>query len=189
MATAGARNEPRVYHDQVSEIRRRLSSLGLELPAPKPHVANYVGCKQAGDTLFISARVSGQRGKVGENLSLTEGQEAARDALLDILAIVEAEIGSLDHIASIDKMIGLVNSSPDFVKQPKVIDGASDLLIQLWGERGRHAPHRHRGQSATFWCGGPAGADRHRPQRSPDQRRPRPDQRPTPQLLHRPGPP
>ena len=134
------------------KIRERLVELGEELPAPKPHVANYVGCKAAGDTLFVSARVSQKRGVLGDDLDIDAGKSAARSAMLDLLAIVEDEIGDLDRIVSIDKVVGFVHSADSFTEQPKVLDGASELLIDLWGEAGRHA------RSATGVAQTPFGA-------------------------------
>lgn len=120
-------------------IERRLQDMGLSLPPPKPHVANYLGCKRSGDTLYVSARVSEIRGEVDTEVDVATAQEAARGALLDILAILENEIGDLDQIASVEKMVGFVRSSSTFTQQPKVIDGASNLLVELFGEPGRHA--------------------------------------------------
>ncbi|MDX1405621.1 MAG: RidA family protein [Woeseiaceae bacterium] len=123
----------------MGNIERRLADLGEALPAPKAPVANYLGCKASGHTLYVSGRVSQVRGEVGSDLDLEQAQLAARAALLDILAIVKAQIGDLDRIVSIDKMNGFVRSAPTFTEQPKVIDGASDLLIELFGDEGRHA--------------------------------------------------
>ena len=123
----------------MGQIESRLSELGESLPVAKKPVANYLGCKKAGDTLYVSGRVSQIRGKVGADIDLAKAQEAAKGALLDLLAIVKAEIGDLDRIISVEKMNGFVNSAPSFTEQPKVIDGASDLLIQIFGADGRHA--------------------------------------------------
>ena len=123
----------------MGRIEDRLSKLGETLPEPKKAVANYLGCKQSGTTLYVSARVSPTRGEVGTDLDVEEAQVAAKEALLDILAIVKTYIGDLDRIVSVEKMTGFVRSSPSFTEQPKVIDGASDLLIELFGEDGRHA--------------------------------------------------
>ena len=120
-------------------IESRLRTLGIELPPAKTPVANYVGSKQSGDLLFVSGRVSPLRGEVGSEITTAEASQAAREALIDILAIVKADIGQLDRIASVEKMVGFVRSSATFVEQPRVIDGASDLLVELFGERGRHA--------------------------------------------------
>ena len=123
----------------MGNVESRLSELGETLPAAREPVANYLGCKQSGTTLYVSGRVSQVRGEVGTDIDLAEAQVAAKGALLDILAIIKAQIGDLDRIISIEKMNGFVRSAPSFTEQPKVIDGASDLLIQVFGDEGRHA--------------------------------------------------
>ncbi len=123
----------------MSDIEKRLATLGFELPEPKPPVANYLGCKRSGDLLFVSGRVSRQRGEVGTDVSLEQAKAAAESALIDVLAIVRESIGDLDRIVSVEKMNGFVRSSSSFTEQPRVIDGASDLLIALLGDNGRHA--------------------------------------------------
>lgn len=123
----------------MSLIETRLQALGLSLPAPKAPVANYVGTKVSGALLFVSGRVSQRRGEVGTELTVGEAATAARDTMLDLLAIVRHDIGSLDRIASVEQLRGFVRSAPAFVEQPAVIDGASDLLVALWGDAGRHA--------------------------------------------------
>jgi len=123
----------------MSVIETRLRDLGLTLPPPKTPVANYLGTKQSGDLLFVSGRVSQRRGEVGTELSLDEAKLAARDAMLDLLAIVKQDIKDLDRIISIEQVRGFVRSAASFMEQPKVIDGASELLIALYGEAGRHA--------------------------------------------------
>ena len=123
----------------MGHVENRLSELGESLPAAKKPVANYLGCKISGNTLYVSGRVSQIRGEVGTDIDLAKAQEAAKGALLDLLAIVKAEIGDLDRIISVEKVNGFVNSALSFKEQPKVIDGASDLLIQVFGDNGRHA--------------------------------------------------
>lgn len=120
-------------------IEKRLEELGIELPHPKAPVANYLGSKRSGDLLFVSARVSELRGEVGTDVTRDEAHDAARDTLLTILSIIRADIGSLDLIVSVEKLLGFVRSAPTFTEQPYVIDGASDLLVELLGEAGRHA--------------------------------------------------
>jgi len=120
-------------------VETRLSKIGRELPDPKKPVANYLGTKRSGDLLFVSGRVSRTRGEVGTDLTAEQGQEAAQEAILDILAIVKQDIGDLDRIVSVEQMRGFVRSAASFTEQPKVIDGASNLLIELFGEAGRHA--------------------------------------------------
>jgi enamine deaminase RidA (YjgF/YER057c/UK114 family) len=117
----------------------RLLDLGLTLPPAKPPVANYVGTKLSGSLLFVSGRVSQLRGEVGTEIGIADAVVAARDTVLDLLAIVKQDIGDLDRIAAVERMQGFVRSAPSFTEHPRVIDGASDLLIALFGEDGRHA--------------------------------------------------
>jgi enamine deaminase RidA (YjgF/YER057c/UK114 family) len=122
-----------------SRIETHLYRLGLSLPPPTPPVANYVGTKRSGDLLFVAGKVSQLRGEVGTEVSLADARTAARDTLLELLAIVRKDIGDLDRIASVERMQGFVRSAPSFTDHPRVIDGASDLLVELFGEAGRHA--------------------------------------------------
>jgi len=123
----------------VSRIEDKLRELGIALPPPKAPVASYVGAKRSGDLLFVSGRVSEARGQVGTDLSAESAKEAARDTMILILSIIREEIGSLDQIVSVEKLNGYVRSAADFTRQPFVVDGASELLVSLWGEAGRHA--------------------------------------------------
>ena len=123
----------------MSAVEDRLRQLGLALPPPKTPVANYVGTKRSGDLLFVSGRVSQRRGEVGTELSVSDAQIAAREAMLDLLAIIKRDIGDLDAIVSIEQLRGFVRSAAMFTEQPRVIDGASDLLVALYGDAGRHA--------------------------------------------------
>lgn len=123
----------------MSKIEKRLQELGEVLPAAKKPVANYLGCKRSDDILYASGRVSSTVGELGTGLTVAQGRAAAREALIDILAIVKDAIGDLDDLIGVEKMNGFVRSANTFTEQPKVIDGASDLLIELFGESGRHA--------------------------------------------------
>jgi enamine deaminase RidA (YjgF/YER057c/UK114 family) len=123
----------------MSQVETRLRELGLALPPPKTPVANYLGTKRSGSLLFVSGRVSQKRGEVGTDVSLEEAKTAARDAMLDLLAIIKQDIGDLDRIVSIEQVRGFVRSARSFTEQPHVIDGASELLVALYGESGRHA--------------------------------------------------
>lgn len=123
----------------MSKVESRLKDLGIELPPPKPVVANYQGCKRSGDVLYVSGRVSERRGEVGHDVSKDEAKGAARETLVTLLAIIKASIGDLDLIISVDKVQGFVRSAPSFTEQPQVVDGASDLLVELFGENGHHA--------------------------------------------------
>ncbi|MGQ0696080.1 MAG: RidA family protein [Nitrospiraceae bacterium] len=124
---------------------RQLKQLRIELPSvPKP-VANYVPAVRAGDLLFLSGVLpsrDGQlimTGKLGQAISIEQGMEAAKVALLNALAIIRSEVGSLDRVKRIVKMVGHIASAPEFTDQPQVLNGASDLLVAIFGEAGRHA--------------------------------------------------
>lgn len=123
----------------------RLRELGIELPQPPPPVANYVGAVRVGELLFVSGHGpyrDGEyvyRGKLGSDLDVATGQAAARLVMLNFLASVRAELGTLDRVERIVKLLVMVNSAPEFGEQPQVANGASDLLVELFGEeRGRH---------------------------------------------------
>ncbi|MEK6784497.1 MAG: RidA family protein [Nitrospirota bacterium] len=124
---------------------QKLTQLGLELPAPPKPVANYVPVVRTGDLLFLSGVLpsrDGQlimTGKLGQNLSIDQGMEAARVAVLNGLSIIRQEAGSLDRVKRIVKMVGHIASAPGFTDQPQVLNGASDLLVSLFGDAGRHA--------------------------------------------------
>lgn len=120
-------------------IDERLKELGLELLPAMPPAGNYVGSKQIGELLFASGRVSDLKGEVGSEVSEEQAHEAARDTVLTILAIVKQDIKDLDLITGIIKVTGFIRSSSNFTRQPKVVDGASNLLIAIFGENGRHA--------------------------------------------------
>ena len=123
----------------MSRVEATLRALGLTLPPVKAPVANYIPTKRSGDVLFVSGRVSERRGEVGSELTVEEAKLAARDTMLDLIAIIKHDIGDLDGIVSIEQVRGFVRSAPTFIDQPKVIDGASELLIALYGDAGRRA--------------------------------------------------
>lgn len=121
----------------------RLAELGIELPPVSPPVGSYVGCVVVDDLVHVGGHgpVSGDevvRGKVGADLDLEAARRAARLTGLSILATLEAELGDLDRIDRIVKVFGMVNTAPGFDQTPAVIDGCSDLLLEVFGERGRH---------------------------------------------------
>lgn len=142
MTVGGVREEER---DRIVSIDERLSSLGLMLPPPPKPVASYVPAVLAGDLLFLSGILpfrDGEvavTGKLGQDVTVERGAEAARLALLNALAVVKQELGSLDRVQRIVRVVGHVASATGFVQQPAVINGASDLLVQIFGEAGRHA--------------------------------------------------
>ena len=123
----------------------RLKELGLSLPKPAVPVGSYLPCVRAGDLLFVSGQLPLRdgvlivRGKVGSAVSLEQGQEAARQAVLNGLAQVAAEAGGLERVVRIVRAGVYVNSAAGFTEQAKVANGASDLLVGIFGEAGRHA--------------------------------------------------
>lgn len=123
----------------MPDIEAKLREMGLALPEPHPPVGLYMGVKRSEHLVFVSGRVSERRGAVGADVSLADAQIAARDTLLQLLAIAKHDLGGLDDIVSVECLRGFVRSAPDFTDQPRVIDAASALLITLWGENGRHA--------------------------------------------------
>jgi enamine deaminase RidA (YjgF/YER057c/UK114 family) len=124
-------------------IAERLQELGIELPPVFPPAGNYLGCVVDDGLVYAGGHgpISGEhviRGKVGGDLSLEEGRRAARQTALSILATLRAELGDLDRIARIVKVFGMVNVAPGFSQTPAVIDGCSDLLVDIFGDAGRH---------------------------------------------------
>ncbi len=126
-------------------IETKLKEMGLELPAaPKP-VAAYVPAVKVGDYVYTSGQipfVNGElkfKGKVGKDVTEAQGYEAAKVCVLNCLSVIKAQIGSLDNIEQVVKVVGFVNSADGFDMQPKVINGASELLGTLFGEKGQHA--------------------------------------------------
>ena len=123
----------------------KLRQMGLELPEPPKPVAAYVPCVRTGNLLFVSGQVPREKGvlrfsgHVGGNLNVEEGQRAARICALNALSVVKGEVGNLDRVRRIVKLTGFVASAAGFTDQPKVVDGASTLLAELFGEKGQHA--------------------------------------------------
>jgi enamine deaminase RidA (YjgF/YER057c/UK114 family) len=124
----------------------RLAELGIELAAPPPAVANYIGAVRVGELLFVSGHGPYEngdypyRGKLGSEVDVETGKKAARLTMLNLLASVKAELGTLDRVERVVKLLCMVNSAPDFADQPQVANGASDLLVEIFGEeRGKHA--------------------------------------------------
>ena len=122
-----------------SDIDTRLMNLGIVLQEHKAPVAQYLGTKKSGNLLFVSGRVSELRGEVGSDLTEEQGKTAARDTIVLLLAIVRHDIKDLNRISGIIKLEGFIRSAPDFVRQPQVLDGASELLIEVFGQKGAHA--------------------------------------------------
>jgi enamine deaminase RidA (YjgF/YER057c/UK114 family) len=125
-------------------ISQKLSDLNITLPSAAAPAANYVPFVQSGNLLFISGQLpfeNGQlihKGRLGENLSLEEGYKAARQCAINIIAQINAA-GGLEKVARVVRLGGFVNSTGDFTDQPKVVNGASDLFVEVFGDAGRHA--------------------------------------------------
>ncbi|WP_347312373.1 RidA family protein [Defluviimonas sp. SAOS-178_SWC] len=129
----------------AGKIDARLDELGITLPdAPAP-AANYVPFVQAGDLVFVSGQISQSsagliKGRLGDTMDVAEGAEAARRCGMSLLAQARAALGGdLDRIVRVVKLTGFVNSTPEFTDQPKVINGCSDLMVEVLGDAGRHA--------------------------------------------------
>ena len=124
----------------------RIKELNLTLPQPPKPMGTYVPGVRVGNLLYLSghgpSRVDGvpaMRGKVGRDLSLEDGYKAAREVGVNLLGTARALLGSLDKVKRVVKVLGMVNSAEGFGDQPKVINGCSDLLVEVFGENGRHA--------------------------------------------------
>jgi enamine deaminase RidA (YjgF/YER057c/UK114 family) len=128
-----------------SEIDSRLAKLGITLPTPGAPQASYVPTVRTGNLVFVSGQVpvtpEGVKfvGKLGREFSIEEGQQAARICAINILANLKVALGDLGKVTRIVKLVGFVNAVPDFTDAHKVINGASDLLIEVLGDKGKHA--------------------------------------------------
>jgi enamine deaminase RidA (YjgF/YER057c/UK114 family) len=126
------------------KVEARLASLGVVLPEAPIPVANYVPALLSGNLLFISGQISKGadgnviKGRLGAELTVEQGREAARASALAILAQAKAALGALDRIAQVVRLTGFVAATPDFAEHPQVINGASDLMVEVLGEAGRH---------------------------------------------------
>jgi enamine deaminase RidA (YjgF/YER057c/UK114 family) len=129
----------------TSPIDAKLAELGITLPTPTPPLANYVPVVRTGNLLFVSGQISidgaGKivTGKLGAGVEIEAGREAAKLCAINILAQVKAAIGDLDKVVRVVKLVAFVNSAPDFVDQPKVVNGCSDFFVEVLGDKGRHA--------------------------------------------------
>ena len=129
----------------MSQVEGKLRQMGYALPTAPAPMANYIPGYRAGDLVFLAGvgpRASDGSmvtGKLGQDLTIEQGYEAARLCALNLLANLKSVIGDLDKVKHIVKVLGMVNGAPDFGQQPEVINGCSDLLVEAFGERGRHA--------------------------------------------------
>jgi enamine deaminase RidA (YjgF/YER057c/UK114 family) len=130
----------------AGSIEKRLSSLGVTLPTPATPIANYVPFVRSGNMLVVSGQIcfgaDGKlvaKGQVGAAVSLEEGQKAARACAINLLAQIKAALGDLDKVVRVVRLGGFINSAPGFTEGPKVMNGASDLMVEAFGDKGRHA--------------------------------------------------
>jgi len=130
----------------MSTPEQRLAELGITLPTPAAPVANYVGTVRSGNLLVISGQLclgpDGKllaTGKLGAGVSPEAGKAAARASAINIIAQIKAAVGSLDKVVRIVRLGGFIAATPDFTQHPGVMNGASDLMVEVFGDKGRHA--------------------------------------------------
>lgn len=140
-------NEKKVVKAQVADYdpEAKIKELGIELSIPSAPVANYVNAVRTGNLVFLSGKgplqANGENitGKVGADLTIEQGYEAARVTAINQLSSLKAELGDLSKVKRVVKVLGMVNCPPEFSDQPKVINGFSDLMVEVFGDRGKHA--------------------------------------------------
>ena len=125
-------------------VLERLKAAGVDLPSPRAPVANYVPVVITGNLLFISGQVSAApdgliKGRLGEDMSLEQGQNAARVCAINLIAQMQSALGDLERVTRVVKLGGFVNAAADFVQIPQVVNGCSDLMVTAFGDKGRHA--------------------------------------------------
>ena len=130
----------------AGSIEKRLSSLGVTLPTPATPIANYVPSVRSGSMLTVSGQIcfgaDGKlvaKGQLGTAVSIEDGQKAARACAINLLAQLKSALGDLDKVVRVVRLGGFINSAPGFTEGPKVMNGASDLMVETFGDRGRHA--------------------------------------------------
>ncbi len=133
------------YEGEKYDPEARLVELGITLPSPPQPVANYVNGVRTGNLIFLAGkgpkRADGTElhGKLGQDVTIAEGYEGARITAINQMAVLKTMLGDLSKVKRVVKVLGMVNSDPNFIDQPKVINGFSDLVVAVFGERGRHA--------------------------------------------------
>ncbi|MCS5659656.1 MAG: RidA family protein [Dehalococcoidia bacterium] len=130
----------------MSKIESRLQELGITLPDSPAPMANYVPVVRTGNLIYLSgvgptAKSDGSeyKGKLGDNISVDEGYDAARLTAINLIARLKGYLGDLDRVTQVVKLLSMVNATPDFTEPPAVSNGCSDLLVEVFGDRGRHA--------------------------------------------------
>src|SRR3984957_14067335 len=132
--------------NMAGTVEQKLAAQGITLHEPPNPVANYVGFVRTGNLLFVSGQIClGQdgkliaKGKLGAGVTIEQGSAAARGCAINLLAQIKAALGDLDKVVRVVRLGGFVNSAPDFLEGPKVLNGASDLMVAAFGDKGRHA--------------------------------------------------
>lgn len=127
-------------------VEQKLTQLGMVLPVPATPLANYIGFVRTGSQLFVSGQLclgtDGKlvaKGKLGGGVSIEDGAKAARICAVNLLGQVKVALGDLDKVVRVVRLGGFINSSPDFLEGPKVMNGASDVMVEAFGDKGRHA--------------------------------------------------
>jgi len=129
----------------AQDAEQKLKEKNIVLPTPGKPVANYVNAVRVGNLLYLAGKGptkpdgSNIQGKVGKDLTIEQGYDAARLVAINHLAVLKAELGSLNKVKRIVKVLGMVNCTENFIDQPKVINGYSDLMVEIFGEKGKHA--------------------------------------------------
>jgi enamine deaminase RidA (YjgF/YER057c/UK114 family) len=133
-------------HIMAGMVEKKLAEIGITLPTPATPVANYIPFVRSGALLFVSGQIcldaSGTlvaKGKLGGGVSVEDGQKAARACAANLLAHVKSAVGDLDKVVRVVRLSGFVNSAPTFLEGPKVLNGASDVMVAAFGDKGRHA--------------------------------------------------
>jgi enamine deaminase RidA (YjgF/YER057c/UK114 family) len=127
-------------------VEKTLANLGIALPSPASPIANYVACVRSGNLLIVSGQLCfgaegklAAKGQLGGGVSIEDGQKAARACAVNLLAQIKAAVGDLDKVTRVVRLGGFINSAPGFADGPKVMNGASDLMVEVFGDKGRHA--------------------------------------------------
>src|SRR5947199_10553582 len=130
----------------MAQVEQKLAALGIALPTPAAPIANYVGFVRTGSLLVVSGQLclgAGgtlvAKGKLGDNVTVEQGQAAARSCAINLIAQAKLALGDLDKMARVVRLGGFINSAPTFLDGPKVMNGASDLMVEVFGDKGRHA--------------------------------------------------
>jgi enamine deaminase RidA (YjgF/YER057c/UK114 family) len=127
-------------------VEKALINLGIVLPTPASPIANYVAYVRSGNLIVVSGQLCfgtdgklAAKGQLGSSVSIADGQKAARACAVNLLAQMKAAVGDLDNVTRVIRLGGFINSAPGFMDGPKVMNGASDLMVEVFGDRGRHA--------------------------------------------------